>query len=218
VSVPDGTTTRRGRPGTRRRLAPSVRREQILDAAERVFADRDPSEVTLEEVADEAGVSRALVYNYFGDKRGLVAAVYFRTYDRLDTELARTLDAAGSAPDRLRAVVACYLRFASEHSGTWRLVGTAEVGSHPEVRRARQVRFERMALTWGGSPEAHIVARGLVGLLEAATLGWLEQDELDLDGAVDVIHRMVIEGLDGLDGVGGISLPQFGRGAVLPIS
>lgn len=209
-------TTQRGGSRARTRLAPGVRRELILDAAERVFADRDPSQVTFEEVAEAAGVSRALVYNYFGDKGGLVTAVYFRSFERLDAELALTLDALGSGPDRLRAVIDCYLRFAAEHSATWRLIESAEAGSHPEVQRARRVRFDRMAGTWGGGPEAHIVARGLIGLLEAATIGWLELDEVDLDLAVDVIHRMALEGLEGLDGEVGILLPTFGRGAVLP--
>ena len=59
----------------RTRLDPEIRREQIVEAAEQVFHGRDPSEVTFEEIAEAAGVSRALVYNYFGDKGGLIAAV-----------------------------------------------------------------------------------------------------------------------------------------------
>ena len=55
----------------RTRLTRATRREQIIDAAVDVFKGRDPNDVTFEEVADAAGVSRALVYNYFGDRRGL---------------------------------------------------------------------------------------------------------------------------------------------------
>ena len=67
----------------RTRLTRATRREQIIDAAvERVPRPR-PGDVTFEEVADAAGVSRALVYNYFGDRRGLVAAVFQRHTDRL---------------------------------------------------------------------------------------------------------------------------------------
>ncbi len=77
---------------TRTRLDPEVRREQIIDAAEAVFAGREANEVTLEEIAEAAGVSRALVYNYFGDKSGVIAAVYLRSFDRLDAQLATALD------------------------------------------------------------------------------------------------------------------------------
>ena len=63
---------------TRTRLARDERREQLVDAAAAVFQGRDPAEVTFEEIADAAGVSRALVYNYFGDRNGVLEAVYRR--------------------------------------------------------------------------------------------------------------------------------------------
>ena len=49
-----------------------------MDAAAAVLQGRDPAEVTFEEIADAAGVSRALVYNYFGDRNGVLEAVYRR--------------------------------------------------------------------------------------------------------------------------------------------
>ena len=84
----------------RTRLDPEVRRELILDAAEEVFRSRPPSEVTFESVADAAGVSRALVYNYFGDRSGLLAAVELRSLERLDRRLRAAL---GSDPLPQRA-------------------------------------------------------------------------------------------------------------------
>jgi len=80
----------------RTRLDPEIRREQIVEAAERVLKGRDPGDVTFEEIAEEAGVSRALVYNYFGDKGGLIAAVYLRSLRRLDEELSRAVDPASN--------------------------------------------------------------------------------------------------------------------------
>ena len=62
------------RPRSRTRLDPAVRRRQIAEAAARVFAEHDPSEVSFELIADEAGVSRSLVYSYFGDRGSLFAA------------------------------------------------------------------------------------------------------------------------------------------------
>jgi hypothetical protein len=45
-------------------LDPELRRSQIVEAAVRVFSETDPVEVTFEEIAEAAGVSRALVYNW----------------------------------------------------------------------------------------------------------------------------------------------------------
>lgn len=200
----------------RTRLDPEIRRERILDAAERVFAGRDVTSVTVEEIGEAAGVSRALVYSYFGDKAGVIAALYFRSFEHLDAELSRTLEGTGNGRERTRAVAECYLRFAADHAAAWRLIGSAEALSHPDVRRARQLRFERMGAAWGGSPQARILARALVGLLEAATLEWLDDTEVGLDEAVDLVVRTVWSGLAGVEGHDGLHFPSGGPGAVVP--
>ena len=159
----------------RTRLDPTVRRASILDAAELVFDGRNPAEVTFEEIADAASVSRGLVYNYFGDKGGLVAALYRRTFDRLDQAILDRLDGHDSDGEAaLRAVVGAYLCFARDNQSAWRLISTAEAAAHPEVQSARQERFRRMAAAWGGSDQALVLAAGIVGFLEASTLAWLD--------------------------------------------
>ncbi|MEJ5254928.1 MAG: TetR/AcrR family transcriptional regulator [Acidimicrobiales bacterium] len=184
---------------TRTRLDPGVRREQIIDAAEEVFAGRDPNEVTLEEIAEQAGVSRALVYNYFGDKSGVIAAVYLRCSQRLDEALEPVhLALDTTLCDRLHQLVEVYLRFATEHAAAWKLVSTAEATVHPLVLQARRWRDEQLATAWGGTAEARLLARGVLGCLEAATLDWLDSREPPLDRAVAVIHALLWEGLRGL--------------------
>ncbi len=59
----------------RRRRLPTEARQEILAAAERVFADAHPDAVGLKEVAEDAGVSHALVTHYFGTFGGLIDAV-----------------------------------------------------------------------------------------------------------------------------------------------
>ena len=71
----------------RARLDPAERRAQIVMAAADVFRGRDPARVRFEEVARAAGVSRSLVYAYFGDRNGLAAEAYVRVLERLDREL-----------------------------------------------------------------------------------------------------------------------------------
>src|ERR687891_398237 len=70
-------------PG-RRRLEPGRRRAEIVQAASALYRGRDPATVRFEEVADAAGVSRSLVYAYFGDRGGLLAAVYLYSLAGLD--------------------------------------------------------------------------------------------------------------------------------------
>ena len=51
------------------RLDPGKRREQILDAANALFAERGYDEVSIEEIANSAGVTRGLVHHYFGGRK-----------------------------------------------------------------------------------------------------------------------------------------------------
>jgi AcrR family transcriptional regulator len=66
-----------------RRFTPQRRREHVVEAAERVFAQRPYEDVTMDVVAEEAGISRALLYRHFPGKVALFAAVYQRAADRL---------------------------------------------------------------------------------------------------------------------------------------
>src|SRR5437870_4370934 len=129
----------------RTRLQPDVRRIQIIDAAARVLDGRDPMEVTFEEIAIAAGVSRALVYNYFGDRGGLLAAVYLHTFDRLNHLLNESVNADEPPEERVRAIVRRYLQFAADNKGAWRLLHVTGTIDHPSVRGARRRHMEQLA-------------------------------------------------------------------------
>jgi AcrR family transcriptional regulator len=192
---------------TRTRLDPATRREQILAAAETVLVGRDPADVTFEEIAAEAGVSRALVYNYFGDRGGLMAAVYLHSVQRLDDAL-RSAEGSGPPADRLRRIIVCYLEFARCHAGAWSLIGASEATLHPVVQQARRLRYERFAEAWGGSAEARVLARGMVGFLEGASIEWTDgepgrpAEPGDLDRIVRLLHTVLWSGLSHLDDAG----------------
>ena len=68
---------------TRRRLTPDARRAELVEIGGRHFARLPYDEVRMDAVADEAGVSRALLYRYFPGKRELFASVYAEAADSL---------------------------------------------------------------------------------------------------------------------------------------
>ncbi len=194
-------------PAKRTRLDPGQRREQIVDAAERVFEGHDPSEVTFEQVAEEAHVSRALVYNYFGDRGGLIAAVYLRCFERLDVALLGAFATNRSGQDQLRAIIAVYLDFANDHASVCQLISAAEANMHPLIQNARRQRYERMATHWDNTPEGRLLARVIVSMLEGAVLDWLDGPMCDRARTEDVLFALLWSGLSGL-GDHGISLPR----------
>src|SRR5271170_6284735 len=67
----------------RRRLSPDDRRAELLALGAEVFGQRPYDEVRIDEIAERAGVSRALMYHYFPDKRAFFAAVVKDEADRL---------------------------------------------------------------------------------------------------------------------------------------
>lgn len=78
------------------RLDPVVRRAHLLEVAERILATTDPAKVTLQNLADAAGVSRPLVYAYFQDRAGLLAAVDQQRAATVDRALADAATGAGA--------------------------------------------------------------------------------------------------------------------------
>lgn len=180
----------------RRRLDAASRRVEIVEAAAGVFEGRDLHDVTFEQVAEAAGVSRALVYNYFRDKGELVAAVHLRSLRRLDEVLQhadRTVPGDGALPVAVRT----YLRFAESDPEAFRNLVDTETAHHPKVREARRRRVTHLAKEWGGSPEARVAASAVLGMLEGATKEWLEEREVGTD--VERVASMLVAVLrDGL--------------------
>ena len=63
-----------GEPGARARFSVDERRAQLLELGLRLFGDRSYDDVSIDDIAREAGVSKGLLYHYFGSKRVFYAA------------------------------------------------------------------------------------------------------------------------------------------------
>ncbi|MEZ0294085.1 MAG: TetR/AcrR family transcriptional regulator, partial [Solirubrobacteraceae bacterium] len=71
------------------RLNPGQRREQILDAANELFAERAYDEVSIEDIAGAAGVTRGLVHHYFGGRKEVYIALVERIGSQREEHLRR---------------------------------------------------------------------------------------------------------------------------------
>lgn len=180
------------------RLDPETRRGLLVEAAAGVLRGRDPSDVAIEEVAAAGGVSRALVYAYFGDRGGLLAAVYLHNLERLDREVGRALDARLPDEVRLRRLVRRYLLFARDNRESWDLMVTTGAIQHPAIQAARRARIERIASSWATEPSARLIAHSVVGLLEAGTQDWIDYRDCGIEHATKVLLAILWEGLGGL--------------------
>jgi AcrR family transcriptional regulator len=107
-----------GRTGTKR-MPRAERERQLLDLAERAFAERGYHAVSMQEIASAAGVTKPIIYSYFGSKEGLYRAGIRRVYaDAVDRVEAAA--AGGGPPDeRVRRVTQAVFGWVEEYRGHW---------------------------------------------------------------------------------------------------
>lgn len=101
--------------GPRKRVDAATRRQLILDAAAGLFLHQPYQDVTTKALADAAGVSEALVFQHFGSKRDLYAAVVQLAVDDVTRHLTDTFTAIAELPEvteeRLEEIFAVSLAF-----------------------------------------------------------------------------------------------------------
>ena len=89
----------------RRREAPEVRVEQLLDAAEEMLLSRGP-QASIAEIAETAGVAKGTLYLYFKSKQELLAALRQRYVEGIESKVRKAVDSASAADRTHDAVVA----------------------------------------------------------------------------------------------------------------
>jgi len=121
------------------RLARASRRDALLDAAAVLVAGGDVDSVSMEAVAERAGVSRPLVYKHFSNRSELLAALYRRESGLLHSELAAEVEAAETLEEKFRALIHGALRAQASRGAALAALRSAGVRNreHREVQGRR---------------------------------------------------------------------------------
>ncbi|MBN8610080.1 MAG: TetR/AcrR family transcriptional regulator [Deltaproteobacteria bacterium] len=183
-------TTRRTANGAeedgRKRLDLDERRDQLLALGKKLFGERAYDEISIDDIAEAAGISKGLLYHYFGSKRGFYVAIVRESADKLveATEVGSELPPA----ERARAGLEGYLDFAEEHSAAFLTLLRGGIGNDPEVTElvdaTRERILVRMLANMGQKnprPVFRLAVRSYLGLVEAATIDWLDRKAVDRD-------------------------------------
>ncbi|MBL9096283.1 MAG: TetR/AcrR family transcriptional regulator [Alphaproteobacteria bacterium] len=93
----------------RRRLSPEVRRELILDETARLVVQGGVSAVSMERLGRDAGISKALVYNYFPNRTDLLSELLKREIRQFQQEGRAAVEASTSFEDMVRRTSRAYL-------------------------------------------------------------------------------------------------------------
>jgi AcrR family transcriptional regulator len=174
------------RPGARTRLAPDERRSQLLDLGVRLLATRSLDELSIDLLAEEAGISRGLLYHYFGNKHAFHEAVVRRAADDLIAQTAPPTE--GEPLERLLSSVTAYLDYVvANHEGYLSLVKGAAGGNetlreiYEEARAALTDRIFREDVRGEILPDlavTRLIVRGWAAMTEELVLTWV----VDPDG------------------------------------
>ncbi len=167
-----------------RRLSVEERRTQLLGAALTLFAHRAPEDVSLDDVAEAAGVSRPLVYRYFpGGKQQLYETALRSAADELELCFAEAQ--TGPLTQRLTRALDRYLAFVDQHDAGFSALlqggSMAETSRTTaivdEVRRAAAEQIlVHLEVTEPG-PRLRMMVRTWIAAVEAASLIWLDEEK-----------------------------------------
>ena len=163
------------------RLAPARRSDEILDAANELFAERGYDEVSVEDIAHAAGVTRGLVHHYFGGRKQVYIALLERIGAQREEQVP--LPVGRSARARLADSVSRWLDWTEQNRTIWlATLGRGEDVADPDVRavvlelvrRAVALLAAHHADIADDSPRLRYALECWTGLNRAATRRWLQ--------------------------------------------
>ncbi|MFJ8570162.1 TetR/AcrR family transcriptional regulator [Streptomyces sp. NPDC093514] len=168
--------------GVRRRMGVEERRQQLIGVALELFSHRSPDDVSIDEIAAAAGISRPLVYHYFPGKLSLYEAALRRAADELALRFVEPKE--GPLGARLLRVMGRFFDFVDDHGPGFSALmrGGPAVGSsrtNAMIGEVRQAAYEQILTHLGLGLEQvparlELVVRSWVSLAESTALIWLD--------------------------------------------
>ncbi|WP_051486085.1 TetR/AcrR family transcriptional regulator [Nocardioides sp. J54] len=166
----------------RTRLSPDQRRTQLLETGFRLLATRSLDELSIDLLAEEAGISRGLLYHYFGGKQGYYEAVVQHAADQLYRRTAPP--AAGEPMDRLLVSLGGYVDYVVAHHTGYRSLVTAARGGNEKLRAIYDTTFAALAdrfftsdpdgLVLPDTPAVRLLIHAWQAMVEDLVLTWCD--------------------------------------------
>ena len=97
-------------------------RNEIMAAAEKVFAEKGYHECSIQDIANEAEFSVGTIYNFFSNKEGLFSSILKNGKAEMASEIDRRMNELACPVEKIRSIVDCFMETAEKHKGFIRLV------------------------------------------------------------------------------------------------
>jgi AcrR family transcriptional regulator len=195
----------------RTRLSRDDRMEQTLEAAHGLFAERGYAAVTMDEIAAAVGVTKPLLYNYFGNKERLYIACMERSGDSLIQTVAEAVGETASPGEALGAGVRAFFGFLDTDRAAWAVLFDETLPHGGEVFDRVAAYRGRIAELVSGSllaqlpdrrraaarTEVEALSTALLGAAEALARWWLRTEAIGAEDAAELLISTVEPGLRG---------------------
>jgi AcrR family transcriptional regulator len=195
--------------GVRSRLSREARMEQTLSVAHDLFAERGYNEVTMDEVAAEVGVTKPLLYNYFGNKEKLFLACLDQAAGLLEETVLEAVAGTDSPDQALREGLRAFFNFVAADHKTWRVLFDEAVPAESEIGRAlaghrnRILNFVATAIRAqfpaDAPPQVEIeieaLSAAILGAAESLAHWWLRNEAIEPEQAAELLISTLEPGL-----------------------
>jgi AcrR family transcriptional regulator len=167
-----------------RRLKPQQRREQLLDSAAAMFAEKPYEDVWVEDIAARAGVSRATMYHYYPTKRDLYVAILKRASGRFLARADR--DPQLPLAEQLAAGLQAHIQSLVDHPFEAVAINRGALSEDPEIQAiiAEELSVAGRLLTDQLVAEGHrrdateIAVEGWLAFVRAACVKWIQSQTI----------------------------------------
>jgi AcrR family transcriptional regulator len=183
------------------RVPRDVRRRQLVELAEELFAERGFARTSMEELARRAGVTKPVIYELFESKDGLFRACVDRAIERMADSIADAFRSETEPEARLRAGGLAFLRFARDNRVAWDLMAmqTRFAEQAQAVRRdqAQLIRTLMAEIAPDGTDpqELEAVAYAVNSAYEGAAHWMWEHPDTPVEKVADWIVALLLPGL-----------------------
>jgi AcrR family transcriptional regulator len=201
----------------RRRLSAPDRRAEILDAALDVFSGRGYHAASIDEIAGQAGISKALIYEHFPSKKDLHASLLERHTRDIFERLAQSAATPDPGEVRLRAGVDAFLEWVETHPRAFKLLfrDNFEIDVAELLERLQQQATLAIAGLIASEPiaDAHndvsdaqrrlaveMFAQQLSGSVQSLALWWQRHPDVTRESLVDSVMDFAWLGLERVRG------------------
>jgi AcrR family transcriptional regulator len=207
---------------TRSRLPKGDRMEQTLLAAHGLFAERGYAAVKMDEIAASVGVTKPLLYNYFGNKEQLYIACMERAGDSLTKTVAEAVADSANPGEALGAGVRAFFEFLDSDRAAWAVLFDETLPRGGEIaERVADYRGVIIDLVSGSllgqlpadrreavRVEFEALSTALLGAAEALARWWLRTEEISALEAAELLVSTLEPGLRARSGAPTSNTPE----------